>query len=101
LNFAESGFLPARELQEITGNGRWLFPSLRKIEVMTPEHCLALLSYAQHAFADVGLMVFDECHHQQPAPVVYNYAAGYGYPGAYTGYYNGYNNGYYRPYWGW
>jgi hypothetical protein len=39
--------------------------------------------------------------YQQPAPVIYNYAGGYGYPGAYTGYYNGYNNGYYRPYWGW
>ena len=40
--------------------------ALRKIEVMTPEHCLALLSYASHAFADVGLMVFDECHLLSP-----------------------------------
>jgi hypothetical protein len=40
--------------------------TLRKIEVMTPEHCLALLSYAPHAFADVGLMVFDECHLLSP-----------------------------------
>lgn len=40
--------------------------ALRKIEVMTPEHCLALLSYAPHAFADVGLMVFDECHLLSP-----------------------------------
>ena len=39
---------------------------LRKIEVMTPEHCLALLSYAPHAFAEVGLMVFDECHLLSP-----------------------------------
>jgi hypothetical protein len=39
---------------------------LRKIEVMTPEHCLALLSYAPEAFADVGLMVFDECHLLSP-----------------------------------
>ena len=40
--------------------------ALRKIEVMTPEHCLALLSYASHGFADVGLMVFDECHLLSP-----------------------------------
>lgn len=40
--------------------------SLRKIEVMTPEHCLALLSYAPKAFIDVGLMVFDECHLLSP-----------------------------------
>jgi hypothetical protein len=39
---------------------------LRKIEVMTPEHCLALLSYAPHAFTEVGLMVFDECHLLSP-----------------------------------
>ncbi len=40
--------------------------SLRKIEVMTPEHCLALLSYAPGAFEAVGLMVFDECHLLSP-----------------------------------
>jgi DEAD/DEAH box helicase len=40
--------------------------TLRKIEVMTPERCLALLSYAPTAFADVGLMVFDECHLLSP-----------------------------------
>ncbi len=40
--------------------------SLRKIEVMTPEHCLALLSYAPRAFEEVGLMVFDECHLLSP-----------------------------------
>lgn len=40
--------------------------SLRKIEVMTPEHCLALLSYAPEAFDEVGLMVFDECHLLSP-----------------------------------
>jgi hypothetical protein len=36
-----------------------------------------------------------------PAPVIYNYSGGYGYPAAYAGSYNGYYNGYYRPYWGW
>jgi replicative superfamily II helicase len=40
--------------------------TLRKIEVMTPERCLALLSYAPHAFEDVGLLVFDECHLLSP-----------------------------------
>ena len=40
--------------------------SLRKIEVMTPEHCLALLSFAPEAFESVGLMVFDECHLLSP-----------------------------------
>ena len=40
--------------------------ALRKVEVMTPEHCLALLSYAPEAFEDVGLMVFDECHLLSP-----------------------------------
>ena len=42
--------------------------TLRKIGAagQTPEHCLALLSYAPHAFAEVGLMVFDECHLLSP-----------------------------------
>jgi hypothetical protein len=40
--------------------------ALREIEVMTPERCLALLSYAPDAFADVGLLVFDECHLLNP-----------------------------------
>lgn len=36
--------------------------SFNSIEVMTPERCLALLSFAPEAFDNVGLMVFDECH---------------------------------------
>jgi replicative superfamily II helicase len=35
---------------------------LQDIEVMTPERCLAMLSFAPEAFQDVGLLVFDECH---------------------------------------
>jgi hypothetical protein len=35
---------------------------LQEIEVMTPERCLAMLSFAPEAFSDVGLLVFDECH---------------------------------------
>jgi len=36
------------------------------IEVMTPERCLAMLSFAPDAFKDVGLLVFDECHLLSP-----------------------------------
>jgi DEAD/DEAH box helicase len=39
---------------------------LRDIEVMTPERCLAMLSFAPEAFGDVGLLVFDECHLLSP-----------------------------------
>ena len=31
---------------------------LQEIEVMTPERCLAMLSFAPEAFSDVGLLVF-------------------------------------------
>jgi len=37
------------------------------IEVMTPERCLAMLSFAPEAFKDMGLLVFDECHLLSPA----------------------------------
>ncbi|WP_374277673.1 DEAD/DEAH box helicase [Azonexus sp.] len=36
------------------------------IEVMTPERCLAMLSFAPEAFNEVGLLVFDECHLLSP-----------------------------------
>jgi len=39
---------------------------LRDIEVMTPERCLAMLSFAPEAFQNVGLLVFDECHLLSP-----------------------------------
>lgn len=35
---------------------------LPEIEVMTPERCLAMLSFSPESFDDVGLLVFDECH---------------------------------------
>jgi len=38
----------------------------KDIEVMTPERCLAMLSFAPDAFKDVGLLVFDECHLLSP-----------------------------------
>jgi superfamily II DNA/RNA helicase len=37
-------------------------PELQSIEVMTPERCLALLSFADTDMSDLGLLVFDECH---------------------------------------
>jgi hypothetical protein len=39
---------------------------LREIEVMTPERCLAMLSFAPDVVAEVGLLVFDECHLLSP-----------------------------------
>jgi hypothetical protein len=41
---------------------------IQEIEVMTPERCLATLSFAPEAFANVGLLVFDECHLLAPPP---------------------------------
>jgi superfamily II DNA/RNA helicase len=40
--------------------------SLPEIIVTTPERCLMLLSIQAEAFADVGLIVFDECHLMHP-----------------------------------
>ncbi len=40
--------------------------TLPGLEVMTPEKCLALLNFNPAAFADVGLLVFDECHILNP-----------------------------------
>lgn len=40
--------------------------ALQDIEVMTPEGCLAMLSYSPESFSDVGLLVFDECHLLSP-----------------------------------
>jgi hypothetical protein len=34
--------------------------SLKDVEIMTPERCLAMLSFASDSFAEVGLLVFDE-----------------------------------------
>ncbi|SDN23276.1 DEAD/DEAH box helicase [Janthinobacterium sp. OK676] len=40
--------------------------SLQDIEVMTPERCLAMLSFSPQSFENVGLLVFDECHLLSP-----------------------------------
>lgn len=39
---------------------------LPEIEVMTPERCLAMLSFSPESFDEVGLLVFDECHLLSP-----------------------------------
>ena len=39
---------------------------LPEIEIMTPERCLAMLSFSPESFEDVGLLVFDECHLLSP-----------------------------------
>lgn len=39
---------------------------IQEIEVMTPERCLAMLSFAPDTFEDVGLLIFDECHLLSP-----------------------------------
>jgi hypothetical protein len=39
---------------------------LPEIEVMTPERCLAMLSFSPDSFEDVGLLIFDECHLLSP-----------------------------------
>ncbi|GAN61736.1 hypothetical protein ACI01nite_25960 [Acetobacter cibinongensis] len=42
-------------------------PELGTIEVMTPERLLAVLSFADADVAELGLIVFDECHLLSPA----------------------------------
>ncbi|WP_439359079.1 DEAD/DEAH box helicase [Bradyrhizobium sp. DASA03007] len=39
---------------------------LPSISVLTPERCLAMLSFSRDVFEDVGLIVFDECHLLHP-----------------------------------
>jgi superfamily II DNA/RNA helicase len=39
---------------------------LSAISVMTPERCLAMISFAPNLFDEVGLLVFDECHLLHP-----------------------------------
>lgn len=39
---------------------------LGEVTVMTPERCLMLISVDSEAFADLGLIVFDECHLLHP-----------------------------------
>jgi superfamily II DNA/RNA helicase len=36
------------------------------VSVLTPERCLAMLSFTSDVFEDVGLIIFDECHLLHP-----------------------------------
>lgn len=40
--------------------------TLPAISVMTPERCLAMLSFDREVFSRVGLLIFDECHLLHP-----------------------------------
>lgn len=40
--------------------------TLPEIAVMTPERCLTMLSFNPGAFAEAGLLIFDECHLMHP-----------------------------------
>jgi len=40
--------------------------ALPAVSVMTPERCLALLSFDRGIFMEIGLVVFDECHLLHP-----------------------------------
>lgn len=39
---------------------------LTPVSVMTPERCLTVLGFTPESFAEVGLLVFDECHMMHP-----------------------------------
>lgn len=43
--------------------------SLQPISVMTPERCLAILSFDRSVFSGIGLLIFDECHLLHPRSV--------------------------------
>ncbi|MDP3652721.1 MAG: DEAD/DEAH box helicase [Rhodoferax sp.] len=40
--------------------------ALPALSVMTPERCLAMMSFDPNIFANVGLLIFDECHLMHP-----------------------------------
>lgn len=67
---ALTSLFPQAELQkEQSSEGPSDFASsgLPAISVMTPERCLAVMSYGvESSFAEVGLLVFDECHLLHP-----------------------------------
>lgn len=46
--------------------------ALSTISVMTPERCLALLSFDPESFSRVGLLIFDECHLLHPRDLDHN-----------------------------
>ena len=55
-----------RERAEELGFSLFESEPLPSISVLTPERCLSMLGFTPDVFADVGLIVFDECHLLHP-----------------------------------
>lgn len=64
LKDAFQGYSVFADIDEDVGIGDAVV--LGEVTVMTPERCLMLLSVDPDAFADLGLIVFDECHLLHP-----------------------------------
>ena len=60
LNERISGVAVAESVDDTTVEN--ILPALPTLAVVTPERCFALLTFAPELFANVGLLVFDECH---------------------------------------
>lgn len=60
LNERVSGLATAESVDDTTVED--ILPALPTLAVVTPERCFALLTFAPQLFANVGLLVFDECH---------------------------------------
>lgn len=60
LNERVGGLATAESVDDTTVED--ILPALPTLAVVTPERCFALLTFAPELFANVGLLVFDECH---------------------------------------
>ncbi len=60
LNARIAGIARARSIEDMTLDD--VVETLPDLAVATPERCFALLTFAPHLFANVGLLVFDEFH---------------------------------------
>ena len=60
LNLRIAGIARAVSIEDISLND--VVETLPDLAVVTPERCFALLTFAPHLFANVGLLVFDEFH---------------------------------------
>lgn len=60
LNARVAGIASARSIEEVSLDDA--VDVLPDLAVATPERCLALLTFAPHLFANVGLLAFDEFH---------------------------------------
>ena len=60
LNERVGGLAVAESVDDTTVED--ILPALPTLAVVTPERCFSLLTFAPELFANVGLLVFDECH---------------------------------------